>query len=73
MSDNEKQETEPQQGCMYRVMEKDGLIGVMFDRPIGYFAMPAEQAVGFAIAIIQLATRRLAHGPKSEIIQLREM
>lgn len=75
MSDKDKQQTEvqPEQGCMYRVIEKDGLIGVMFDRPIGYFAMPAEQAVGFAVAVIQMATRRLAHGPKSKIIQLREI
>lgn len=75
MGDNNKPPPEPEgeRGVQYRVIDKDGQIGMVFDRPVGYFAMPPLQAIALGIAIIQMATNRIAQGPPSNIIKLRDM
>jgi len=73
MADNEKSiqpELEENSPVNYRVIEKDGNIGMAFDHPIAFFAMPPLQAIGLGVAIIQMATNRIAQGKPSNIIKL---
>jgi len=82
MGDNDKQDQsgkppEPKIGedtsVSYRVIDKDGNIGMVFDHAVAFFAMPPLQAIGLGIAIIQMATNRIAQGKPSKIIKLRDM
>ena len=76
MGDNNKPDTPKpypdDNSVSYRVIDKDGNIGMVFDHPVGYFGMPPLQAIALGIAIIQMATNRLSHGPPSNIIKLRD-
>ena len=78
MGDNNKPDTpkpypDDDSAVQYRVIDKDGQIGMVFDHPIAFFAMPPLQAIGLGVAIIQMATNRITQGPPSNIIKLRDM
>ena len=79
MADNDKSLTSPkpefqeETAVQYRVIEKDGNIGMAFDHAIAFFAMPPLQAIALGVAIIQVATNRIAQGKPSNIIKLRDM